>query len=112
MVDVVEIAGRDRGDQRGDQLVERTCIERGPSGDRFARGLVLRRELREPRARRLPLIGRDVRDERGAGEQLERCVQHEGVGRRHLRDRDDLGHGRREATIGPRRFDGEVMGAP
>ena len=94
MVDVVEIAGGDRGDQRGDQLVERTGIERGPSVDRFARGLVLRGELREPLARRHPLIGRDVRDERGAGEQLERCVQHERIGRRHLRDRDHLGHGR------------------
>ena len=51
MVDVVEIAGHDRGNQRGDQLVERTCIEHGPSVDRFARGLVLRGELRRPRAR-------------------------------------------------------------
>ena len=45
---------------------------------------------------------------RGAGEQLERCVQHEGIGRRLLWDRDDVRHGRREATIRPPSLDSEA----
>ena len=50
-----------------------------------------------------PAFGCDPREERGAGEQLERRVQHEGVGRFGARDADPVGHVGDERRIGPGR---------
>ena len=84
MVDVVEIAGGDRGDQRGDQLVERTGIEQ-----RAVRLPVRPRPRTPPRAARAargrhPLIGRESGRARcGRAVRAVRAARRNG--RRHLR---------------------------
>ena len=85
VVDVVEVPGRDRRDERGGQLVERARVGRRAAGNGCAGRFVDRCELREAAARRAPLVRPHVRQEPDAGEQLERRMQHEGVGRRGLR---------------------------
>ena len=80
-VDRVEILVRDRADDRGPRRRRRLELRVARAVDRIAGALVAGGDPDHLLPHRRAPVGRDVPEQRPSGEQLERRVQHEGVGR-------------------------------
>ena len=105
-VDVVEVAAVDRADEGERGVGERVEVCRGRVGGRRPAGLVSGGQRHDAQAGALARVGRDVGEEGGAGQQLERRVQHERVAVADdlvARDADDRGGGVDEPLVVERR---------
>ncbi len=80
VIDVIELAPIDRREQLARGVVDGIEAVRCRLGDRRPEGLELLGDGGDLPARLIPLCGFDEREQRGAGDELERGVEHEGVG--------------------------------
>ena len=99
-VDVVEVAGAQRRDEHAGgffERVQRQVARRRDRGTEVLVGLGDRGDLASCLSAR---SGGDVGEERGAGRQLERGMEHERVRRIDPRVPNDLGGGRDELDVG------------
>ena len=103
-VDVVQLAGLERGNERGRELGDRLVAHRPRFGNRITRGRVFGREPLDLGAGGVSPVGPHVTEQTPAGQQFQRRVQHERVGGCLLRHRQ---RGRdRDGRVGSRRRHG------
>ena len=101
-VDVVEVATVDRADEGQRGVGERVEVCDRRVGGRRPAGFVSRRQRHDAQAGALASVGRDVGEEGGTGQQLERRVQHERVAIADdlvTRNADDRGGGVDEPLV-------------
>ena len=100
VVDVVELAAVDRRDEPCRRELDGVEPSAAGCGDRRAEVLELGRDGGDLVPGPVALVGCDERQQRGAGDQLERCVEHERVGRVLAGDGEDLADVGDEAGVG------------
>jgi hypothetical protein len=100
-VHVVEVAGGESGQQAGGGLRRLRPGSRCGALDGRTGGGVRRRQPHQPLAGGIAGLGAHRREEAHPGQQLQRRVEDERVGRRLLRHGHDLADGRGQASVRP-----------